>query len=1064
MKRLATLLFIFLMIISIFSQDLDVQFENISTLSGLSASQAKCIFQDSEGYLWIGTMGGGLNRYDGYSFKVYKNKENDSTSLSQNNIYSIAENQNGDIWIATSAGVSKYIRDSDKFKNYFFRELFNEISELGYYSAYEVFMDSKNRLWVGDSYHGALLYNKNEDVFIPIPQQSKDSIDSLPQIYGDFTEDSNGTIWASGGASGLFWFDESGQVFRPSVMTTKNWRLLKNKELFRINADSENNIWVMTTSDLYKYLTSSQELVHLINYEVPNPINGGFEGELVEDLEGNMYAVHISLPYPIKFPNLSNKPILLNTKNILSTDIFIDSFGIVWISDWSQGLYKYVPTKQSFFQLKDNKTGKILLGSNPINDICQSLKDSDLMFIVSKEFKWNKINSYNLRNGEFKEYDVGDKNIFSMISNVDGTFWVGIWDVGLMKWNPQNGEFKQYFSDPSKTPNLANTSVPSFIKDDKDNLWIGAFNGLYRMSSDEQNLELIIPEHVITKIYLDENILWLGTYGSGLIKYNLMTNKMENYQYDKYSNSVSNNIVWDIYRDSEGFLWIATEGGGLNQFDLRTKEFKVYKENDGLGNDYVAAILTGSNGNLWMSTQSGISQMYKDLKNEISFSNYDVMDGLMNPNFIHPVKAKDDMGRLYFGGENGLYYFTPQNRKTKPPIMHFTDVIINGQSAFDSKDINVTSFNEGELRLELNHEQNTLQIEFIALHFGQPSKNKYSYYLEGYDSDWLYSSKRDVQYLNLDPGSYNFHLRSANRDGVWTSEELTLSINIGEPWWNTWFAYLVYFGLVIGGLSGVRQFELKRREENENKKLLQAENRRKSEELEEARKLQLSMLPKFIPQLPDLNIAVYMKTATEVGGDYYDFHVGLDGTLTVVIGDATGHGMRAGTMVTSSKNLFSSYAENHDIINTFHEMTRCIKNMHLDNLSMCMTMIKISNNRFRMSSAGMPPVYIYRKNTSSVEEYLFEGMPLGTMRNFPYEVRESNLNSGDTILLMSDGFPELLNNKEEIFGFKRCKHLFEEIAHKEPEDIISKLNDAGSKWMNSKDPDDDITFVVIKVK
>ena len=128
------------------------------------------------------------------------------------------------------------------------------------------------------------------------------------------------------------------------------------------------------------------------------------------------------------------------------------------------------------------------------------------------------------------------------------------------------------------------------------------------------------------------------------------------------------------------------------------------------------------------------------------------------------------------------------------------------------------------------------------------------------------------------------------------------------------------------------------------------------------------MLPKELPKLPNLDIAVYMKTATEVGGDYYDFHVGLDGTLTAVVGDATGHGMRAGTMVTSTKSLFSSYAEDDNIIDTFHEMTRCYKNMHLDNLSMCMTMLKINGNILKMSSAGMPPVYVYKKGTSSVEE------------------------------------------------------------------------------------------------
>ncbi|MCW8850225.1 MAG: hypothetical protein OQJ81_09640, partial [Melioribacteraceae bacterium] len=309
MKRLAILLFLFLMNSGISSQGLDIQFDNISTFSGLSASRAKCIFQDSDGFLWIGTMGGGLNRYDGYSFTVFKSKEDDSTSLGHNNIYSLAENDNGDIWIANGEGVSKYIKNEKIFKNYFFRKLFNEISDIGFYSSYEVFIDSQNRLWVGDSYHGALLYNESKDVFVPVQQKSENLIDSLPQIYGDFTEDSKGTIWASGGASGLFWFDESSQVFRPAVMNSKNWELLKNKELFRIYADSKDNIWIMTKSDLYKFLVKSQELVHLINYSLPNSINDGYEGELVEDIEGNMYAVHINLPSPIQFQNLSNNPI-----------------------------------------------------------------------------------------------------------------------------------------------------------------------------------------------------------------------------------------------------------------------------------------------------------------------------------------------------------------------------------------------------------------------------------------------------------------------------------------------------------------------------------------------------------------------------------------------------------------------------------------------------------------------------------------------------------------------------------------------------------------------------------
>ncbi len=246
--------------------------------------------------------------------------------------------------------------------------------------------------------------------------------------------------------------------------------------------------------------------------------------------------------------------------------------------------------------------------------------------------------------------------------------------------------------------------------------------------------------------------------------------------------------------------------------------------------------------------------------------------------------------------------------------------------------------------------------------------------------------------------------------------------------------------------------------------LVRAENERKTKELEEARQLQLSMLPKELPQVKNLDLAVYMKTATEVGGDYYDFNVAMDGTLTVVLGDATGHGMRAGTMVTSAKSLFNSYAANPDILFTFREMTRCIKQMQFQSLAMSMLMLKIKNNKLLMSSAGMPPVYLFRNKHKIIEEYLIEGMPLGTMDNFPYELKEMELFTGDTILLMSDGFPELQNQHNEIFGYKRAKNSFEEVAEKEPERIITYLKEMGSRWTSDKGPDDDVTFVVIKAK
>ena len=187
-------------------------------------------------------------------------------------------------------------------------------------------------------------------------------------------------------------------------------------------------------------------------------------------------------------------------------------------------------------------------------------------------------------------------------------------------------------------------------------------------------------------------------------------------------------------------------------------------------------------------------------------------------------------------------------------------------------------------------------------------------------------------------------------------------------------------------------------------------------------------------------------------------------TLTVVVGDATGHGMKAGTMVTTAKSLFNSYAPNPDIQYSFHEITRCIKQMNLDKLSMCMTMLKIKNDNLTMSSAGMPPIFLFRREGMIIEEHLIQGMPLGSMEKFPYEIKETKLAPGDTIMLMSDGLAELQNEKQELFGYTKVRNSFESVADHKPEDIISHLKNEGMNWLGNNKPEDDITFVVLQVE
>ncbi|TSA30628.1 MAG: hypothetical protein D4R68_00425 [Ignavibacteriales bacterium] len=266
----------------------------------------------------------------------------------------------------------------------------------------------------------------------------------------------------------------------------------------------------------------------------------------------------------------------------------------------------------------------------------------------------------------------------------------------------------------------------------------------------------------------------------------------------------------------------------------------------------------------------------------------------------------------------------------------------------------------------------------------------------------------------------------------------------------------------VFNLTFTRFLDLKNAEAQN--KIIQAENERKTKELEEARQLQLAMLPKELPQLSNLEIAVHMKTATEVGGDYYDFQVGSDGTLTAVIGDATGHGMKAGTMVTITKSLFNSLASGENILDTYSRISQVIRDMKFRQLSMCLQMLKIKGSQLSISSAAMPPALIYRMNNQSIEEIFIKGMPLGAMNNFPYSLEKRKLEKGDTILMLSDGLPELKNNNNDVYGYDRTKTEFLSVAEKEPEKIIEHLKNSATKWSNGKEPEDDVTFVVIKIK
>lgn len=254
------------------------------------------------------------------------------------------------------------------------------------------------------------------------------------------------------------------------------------------------------------------------------------------------------------------------------------------------------------------------------------------------------------------------------------------------------------------------------------------------------------------------------------------------------------------------------------------------------------------------------------------------------------------------------------------------------------------------------------------------------------------------------------------------------------------------------------------KEKELERKLLEAENKRKSRELEEARALQLSMLPKQIPNNEYWDIAVFMETAQEVGGDYYDFSISKNGTMTIALGDATGHGMKAGIIVATAKSYFHTLANDHGNMEMIRRMSSGIRNMDLKMMYMGMMLLKCDEHYIKYTSAGMPPSLYYNSCDKSVKPLILKGMPLGSNIEYPYEEQELHMKEEDVLILMSDGLMELFNEDRELLGIDRIIRTFKECADSSASDIMSQITKLIDKWSGSKDHEDDITVMVLKAK
>ncbi|HBB30600.1 MAG TPA: histidine kinase [Cyanobacteria bacterium UBA8803] len=802
---------------NVHAQELPLQFEQITVDHGLSQSAIYCILQDSQGFMWFGTQDG-LNRYDGYNFKVYKYDELDPHSLSNNWITSIYEDRLGSIWVGTDGGgLNKFNRQTEQFTRYINET--NNPNSLGSNRVLSVYEDQTGTIWVGTDGGGLNQLNRQTEKFTrytynPYKPNSLGN-DTVLSIY----QDKLGTLWIGTGGGGLNQFNHQTRQFTRYTNKPNEPTSLNANTVLSIYEDQSGRLWIGTKGGgLNLFDRKNRRFTHYTHDpDNPDSLSSNTVSSIVEDRFGDLWlgtsnwtvtsygtALDNFDPQTGKFTHYTEdatQPKSLN--DTVFNSLFRDPSDILWIGTAFGGINKLDQKDRKFITYKQDPTNPDSLNDNHVMSIYE-----DRSGIIWIGTDGGGLNRFDRPTHEFKHYkhdpndsySLSNDNVWSIYEDSKGTLWVGTFGGGLNKFDRQTKKFTHYTYNPQDSTSLNARTVSSIYEDSKGTLWIGTFNGglnkfdpqtgkFYHYLYNSKNPKSL-SDNDILNIYEDKSgTLWIGTLNGGFNKFNPQTGEFTQYKHDSNNpNSLSYNRILSMQEYPAGTLWLGTYGGGLDKFDIATETFTHYTHKDGLPNNSVAGILADDEGNLWLSTGKGLSKFNPTTA---SFRNYDVSDGLQGNEF-DGVKAyvRSKKGEMFFGGLKGFNAFYPKLVKDNA---HIPSIAITNFKVFDKAGKLDTDISQTK-EIKLSYKDNFFSLEFAALDYTDPAKNQYAYKLEGFDKDWIYSgTRRYASYTNLDGGTYLFRVKGSNNDGVWNEEGTTLKILITPPPWKTWWAYTLYF-------------------------------------------------------------------------------------------------------------------------------------------------------------------------------------------------------------------------------------------------------------------------------
>ena len=801
-------------------------FDALTINDGLSQGMVNSILQDSYGFMWFGSNDG-LNRYDGNKFTVYKNDPNDNNSIAENFIRFLFEDSEGRVWIATAGnGLDLFDRTTETFIH--FKHEAKEPNTISDNSITSIREDAAGGIWIG-TLHGLnrLVIKKRKNIKMESSKGGAtetflrehtftfskiifDPADPGREIYS-WAADFPLADWRSSNfyidGRGQVWVSAQEKLYRVKPLANTGYQVENlqtgdytppsqkrkgfEKSVQEFIAGASRDVFYMLFQNGITEVNSFTGKVQFLSGTSLN--KGTFSFPSALDNAGNIWTSDGTLMG--RFNTVSNTWQKISSAN-KNTEPFLgdiscsykDKRGNIWLGTKGYGLLKYNPQKKNFNKTDDRYIRFMAEGN-----------DEKILFIKVPydELFWEFDRTTNttevpvpmsaLAKKKFTHFGTNTK---SVLHDKDGSYWIG--RVGLYHYDPVAKKAVEYWDHYD--------DVFPLYDDDRDNLWFGNTNGIVRFDKiSKTSQEYTFPSKTtmgpydyLQAIHRDnKGILWLGTL-EGL--YSFDPEKKTWKQYKNIAgdlNSLNNNLIFSLCPDKiqpDKYLWIGTKGGGLNLFDLVNGTFTHFTEKQGLSNDVVYGILTDATGNLWMSTNKGISKF--DTRTRL-FKNYNQNDGLQGSEYNRNAFCKTGKGYLYFGGVTGFNYFDPAklSGSNYVPFVWITGInVLNRPLRFSEQDGILKKPAYLTDRIRLNYEQNVISFEFGSTDFSAFDNDRFKYQLAGFDKDWILSGNtNNATYTNLDPGTYTFMVKASNDDGTWNEKGSSIELVILPPWYMTWW-------------------------------------------------------------------------------------------------------------------------------------------------------------------------------------------------------------------------------------------------------------------------------------